>query len=116
MPYSTTQTPGRSTTPEAKAIFALGVLTPVLGPVIILGSILLTAIPRAIATKFLWNWFVAPLGAPPLTYAGALGVLLLVVVLTMRSVKLPDDSTYWGRVGAVWAGSALCLLVGWLVS
>lgn len=52
----------------------------------------LSALPMAYVLKDFWAWFIVPLGAPPVTWMHAYG-LMLVSGIFLRSLKsdAPDD-------------------------
>jgi len=62
-----------------------------LAVLVVLGLMLLIGIPAIAITGFtvsvLWNWFIAPLGAPAISSPAGMGIAVIVWVLTYR----PED-------------------------
>ena len=82
---------------------------------------LLTAPPLALlrgwAVMTLWAWFVVPLGAPALTIWHAVGVSLIVGLLTYQVQYEPADEAnelFWTRFSTAILAPLICVGWGWL--
>lgn len=49
----------------------------------------------ALVLQVLWGWFLVPAGAPPLNFATAVGVVLIVALLAPRPGVADDDDGPW---------------------
>lgn len=76
---------------------------------------------RAYVFAVLWGWFAVPLGAPALTFAAAIGLLLLVSLSTahLANDKTDTDDGMWEAIGTMLAKIILIplvpLVVGWVI-
>ena len=52
---------------------------------------------NGIAISFMWNWFVAPLGVPPLSILAAMGIFILVRLLNVHDY----DKTMKAEIEAI---------------
>lgn len=65
----------------------------------------------------LWRWHAAPLGMPPLTLGHAIGLNLIVNIMTVRPAATTKDGDGALKALALWGfvGVPLALLIGWIV-
>lgn len=77
----------------------------------------LSAIWKGYVLSVLWGWFVVPLGAPPVTIPVAIGVSLVVSLLTksVRPTDIDGELQLGKQAYIAAAGPALMLFVGWIV-
>jgi len=69
---------------------------------------------NAAAAMILWNWFVVPLGLPPLSLWWACGLLSTAFVFRMRPYKKGDPSVAWKAVTWILLRPVVALVIGWL--
>lgn len=83
------------------AVIGTGIL---IGPALIL---------TGFATKTLWAWFVTPIGVPAISLPQAIGIDLIVTLMTLRPRKepLPLSKT----LGAVYLAPIMALGIGYIV-
>jgi hypothetical protein len=68
---------------------------------------------RGFVLSQLWLWFLVPLGVPVVGIAQAIGISLLVSMLTVSSHKSSDDDDFWtGAIGNL-LKSLLMSLLAW---
>jgi hypothetical protein len=105
---------------EEKMLIILGtILFVILGMI----GIMLLSIPLSLYTAWcittLWSWFAVPYGLPQLSYATAVGLVLIVSILKGNlSVKKDDNKTLAENVGifiGVLLAPLLTVGVGYLI-
>lgn len=85
-------------------------------PLLIFGAIALLAfgaVWEGWVLSVLWRWFLVPLGAPALSIPAAIGVAIIVGMLTHQSSKT-DDEDWAAKISAIFLGPPMMLLVGWI--
>lgn len=89
--------------------------------VLIVAALAVVAIVRGLALSILWGWFIAPLGPPEINVGEAIGIALVVGMLTERRERREDRAgENWVEVLAVafmqsLIGAGFALLIGLLV-
>ena len=70
---------------------------------------------KAYGIMFLWNWFIAPLGAPEINPAWAIGVQLAVTALWMglSATKTGSLDKDYGARAVIWNCAAVWVCAGW---
>lgn len=68
------------------------VSTFLVGAALGLAASVLSSILRGYVLSILWGWFVVPFGVPPISVAWAIGISVLVTLLTTQYVKTEGDS------------------------
>lgn len=92
----------------------MAVMLAVLGTSVVVGLIAFAAVIEGFVLTVLWRWFMVPLGAPLLTIPTAIGIALIVGMLTHQHSKQDDDAWIHKLVGGL-TGPPLILCVGWVV-
>lgn len=64
--------------------------------------------------SLLWQWFIVPVGLPPVGVAQAFGISLLVGQLVQTKIKLDDSTTALYDSCILWGKLSLVLLVGYV--
>ena len=64
--------------------------------------------------KYLWEWFIVPLGVKPVTLIHAVGVSLLAATLTYQFYPVKRDEL-WDRLLFVYSTPIVALIFGWLI-
>lgn len=78
------------------------------------------AIIRGAVLSVLWGWFIEPLGVPAINVAGAIGIAVIVAMLTQRKAdaeeeKKPAMLRITEAVTIDFFGAAFALLIGYVV-
>lgn len=81
---------------------------------IAVATITLASILEGLVLSVMWGWFLVPLGAPKIGVALAIGVSLIVGMLTHQHSKSEDGEWVEKIVGA-FLGPLLILCIGWIV-
>ena len=71
------------------------------------------ALLKGFVLSVLWGWFAVPLGVPAIGIAGAIGIALLVGMLSHQAGK--DDREIEEIIGASLGGPILVLIIGAIV-
>lgn len=90
---------------------AFAVLLVVLGGA---AFIALSMAVRGFVLKYLWLWFLTPLGVPALGIAQALGIALL-CGLMCKDHDYRDDKVTGEKVAGAAISPLLALLIGWII-
>lgn len=61
----------------------------------------------------LWEWFAVPVGLPQITYATAMGLILLMSFLTHQYI--PKEKNDWQPLVFLYVNPFVFLFFGWLV-
>ncbi len=82
---------------------------------------LFLAIITFVATKVLsvmlmWNWFITPLGVISINYAHAMGITLLIGLLTHPIQAMKDEDENPAKVFGYSIGLWLIVLMGWILT
>lgn len=77
--------------------------------------ILLMALLNGFVLKYLWGWFIVPLGVKQIGIAHAIGVSLIVGYLTRHIYKSEHEPEFWEQVIAGTVGALLILLIGYII-
>ena len=90
-----------------------------LGCLGLIGLLIVESVLRGWVLTYLWGWFLVPLGLPPIGIAHAIGVALLVGMITHQSqpdCESPsrEVSEHIGRVVGHLIGPFVALLVGYI--
>lgn len=91
----------------------------ILGAQIVLVVLVVNALLRGLALSVLWGWFVEPLGVPGINVAEAIGLNLLIGLVTMSisdAQAAAEKKNPFGQAFLISASSCgLALLLGWIV-
>lgn len=88
--------------------FWLGLLTPPLTILIVAPGMFL----RAAVLEILWRWYLVPLGAPHMTFAGAFGITIVSLLMLARPGGSKDRNHYLEWLSSLMV-PAILLLIGW---
>ena len=81
--------------------------------ILVIGSLGLMAVLRGWVLSILWGWFMVPVfGLPVLNIPFAIGLALVVRLLTSSSSSKDDDKYAWTKP---FLSPFAALLVGWIV-
>jgi hypothetical protein len=86
--------------------------------IVVLGvfaSIALLVILRGFALSVLWGWFLTPLGLPEIGLAHAIGIALVVAMLTSRQSDSEDKEKAFERLFQGFLVPLIALLFGWII-
>lgn len=82
-------------------------------------AIVALIILRGLVLSMLWGWFIVPLGAPVLSVAQAVGIVLIVMLITFRSTERSEieDRKWYSLALAIIAGmhTLWLLFLGWVI-
>lgn len=86
----------------------------------LVGWVVLGAILRGWVLSIMWNWFVvSTFGLPALSIAAAIGVSLVVGLMTYQYIYTEDDRSDSSKIaaglGVNIGGPLVVLLMGWIV-
>lgn len=85
----------------------------------VIGIFFILTIPAYILNGFaivkLWAWFVVPFGLQPITIAHAIGIGLIISLLTKQYVPQDKDNKYLPLIFS-YIYPLVTLLVGWIVT
>ena len=85
----------------------------------IVATITITTILNGLVLSVLWGWFMVPLlGLPPLTAVQAIGIILVVALLTHQvqpNQKNGQEDPLISVLLIIFAKPAMFLLMGWIV-
>jgi hypothetical protein len=79
----------------------------------VLGTVVLMALFRAFVFTYLWGWFIVPLGAPHIGIAHAMGLALIVGLLTARPDLEDHEGEAAKRFGKAISQGVIGALVVW---
>ena len=73
-------------------------------------------VTKVFSVMLMWNWFIVPLGVISITYAHAMGITLLLGVLTHPIQAMKDDDENPAKVFGYSIGLWLIVLMGWILT
>ncbi len=84
------------------------------GVLLMMAMVALFAVYRGWVFAILWGWFAVPLfGLPALSIPAAIGIAMVVSMLTMRSSD-PAKENQWATFTAQALAPLFALLIGWI--
>ena len=82
----------------------------------VIGLLVIATILNGLVISVLWGWFMVPLfGLPPLAIAQAIGVGLVVALLTHQAQPYQQGNQDNMGLLIIFAKPAMFLLMGWIV-